>query len=38
LIWLLGIAGGAVGVAAAGYIGTRRVLSVAPLQVLRALG
>jgi putative ABC transport system permease protein len=38
LIWLLGIAGGAAGVAAAGYLGTRRVLSVAPLKVLRALG
>ena len=36
-VWLLGILGGAAGVAAAGYLGTRRVLSVAPLQVLRAL-
>jgi putative ABC transport system permease protein len=37
-VWLLGILGGAAGVAAAGYLGTRRVLSVAPLKVLRALG
>jgi putative ABC transport system permease protein len=38
VVWLLGIVGGAAGVAAAGYLGTRRVLSVAPLKVLRALG
>jgi len=37
-VWLIGIVGGALGVAAAGYLGTRRVLSVAPLKVLRALG
>jgi putative ABC transport system permease protein len=37
-VWLIGIAGGALGVAAAGYLGTRRVLEVAPLKVLRALG
>jgi putative ABC transport system permease protein len=37
-VWLIGIAGGALGVAAAGYLGTRRVLDVAPLTVLRALG
>ncbi|MGH6629149.1 MAG: ABC transporter permease, partial [Burkholderiales bacterium] len=37
-VWLIGIAGGALGVAAAGYLGTRRVLNVAPLKVLRALG
>jgi putative ABC transport system permease protein len=37
-VWLLGIIGGAAGVAAAGYLGTRRVLSVAPLKVLRAIG
>lgn len=37
-IWLIGIAGGALGVAAAGYLGTRRVLDTAPLKVLRALG
>jgi len=34
-VWLIGIAAGALGVAAAGYLGTRRVLEVAPLQVLR---
>ncbi len=37
-VWLIGIAGGALGVAAAGYLGTRQVLNVAPLKVLRALG
>jgi putative ABC transport system permease protein len=37
-IWLIGIAGGAIGVALAGYLGTRRVLDVAPLKVLRAIG
>jgi putative ABC transport system permease protein len=37
-VWLIGIAGGTLGVAAAGYLGTRRVLQVAPLKVLRALG
>jgi hypothetical protein len=37
-VWLIGIAGGALGVTAAGYRGTRRVLEVAPLKVLRALG
>jgi putative ABC transport system permease protein len=37
-VWLVGIAGGALGVAVAGYLGTRRVLEVAPLKVLRALG
>jgi putative ABC transport system permease protein len=37
-VWLIGVGGGALGVAAAGYLGTRRVLSVAPLKVLRALG
>jgi putative ABC transport system permease protein len=36
-VWLIGIVGGALGVAAAGYVGTRRVLSVAPLKVLRQL-
>jgi putative ABC transport system permease protein len=36
-VWLVGIAGGALGVAAAGYIGTRRVLEVPPLTVLRAI-
>jgi putative ABC transport system permease protein len=38
VVWVLGIVGGAAGVAAAGYLGTRRVLSGAPLKVLRALG
>jgi putative ABC transport system permease protein len=37
MVWLVGILGGAGGVALAGYLGTRRVLVVAPLQVLRAL-
>lgn len=37
-VWLIGIVGGALGVAVAGYFGTRRVLSIAPLKVLRALG
>jgi putative ABC transport system permease protein len=37
-VWLIGIAAGALGVAAAGHLGTRRVLEAAPLQVLRALG
>jgi putative ABC transport system permease protein len=36
-VWLIGIAGGAGGVALAGYLGTRRVLVSAPLKVLRAL-
>lgn len=37
-VWLIGIAGGTLGVAAAGYLGTRRVLEVAPLKVLREIG
>jgi len=37
-VWLIGIAAGALGVAAAGHLGTRRVLEAPPLQVLRALG
>jgi putative ABC transport system permease protein len=37
-VWLIGVAGGALGVAVAGYFGTRRVLNVAPLKVLRAIG
>jgi putative ABC transport system permease protein len=36
-MWLIGIAGGTLGVAAAGYLGTRRVLQVAPLKVLRSI-
>ena len=35
-VWLIGVLGGAGGVALAGYIGTRRVLVVAPLKVLRS--
>ena len=34
-VWVIGIVGGAAGVALAGYLGTRRVLSVAPLKILR---
>jgi putative ABC transport system permease protein len=37
-VWLIGVAGGALGVAVAGYFGTRRVLDIAPLKVLRAIG
>ena len=37
MIWLVGIAAGALGVAAAGLLGTRRVLDAAPLRVLRAI-
>jgi putative ABC transport system permease protein len=37
-VWFIGIAGGAAGVALAGYLGTRRLLNVAPLEVLRAIG
>jgi putative ABC transport system permease protein len=37
-VWLIGIAAGALGVAVAGHLGTRRVLEAPPLQVLRALG
>jgi putative ABC transport system permease protein len=37
-VWLIGIAAGALGVAVAGHLGTRRVLDAAPLQVLRTLG
>ena len=37
-VWLIGVLGGAAGVALAGYLGTRRVLVVAPLRVLRSLG
>ncbi|MGE0558616.1 MAG: ABC transporter permease [Burkholderiales bacterium] len=36
-VWGVGIACSIIGVAAAGYLGTRRVLRVAPLRVLRAL-
>lgn len=34
-VWIAGVAGGALAVAAAGYLGTRRVLRVRPLQLLR---
>jgi len=37
-VWLIGVAGSALGVACAGWLGTRRVLAVPPLSVLRALG
>ena len=37
-VWLIGICGGALGVAAAGYLGTRQVLAAPPLTVLRAIG
>jgi putative ABC transport system permease protein len=37
-VWLIGVAGTALGVAVAGWLGTRRVLAVPPLRVLRALG
>jgi putative ABC transport system permease protein len=37
-VWLIGVGCGALGVAAAGYLGTRRVLSVPPLAVLRQGG
>ena len=37
VVWLIGIAGGALGVALAGYLGTRRVLEAPPLQVLREI-
>jgi len=37
-VWLIGVGGGALGVAVAGWLGTRRILAVPPLGVLRALG
>lgn len=37
-VWLIGIGGTALGVAAAGWLATRRLLSVPPLTVLRAIG
>jgi putative ABC transport system permease protein len=36
-VWLFGIAGTAIGVALAGWLGTRRVLAVPPLAVLRGM-
>jgi putative ABC transport system permease protein len=38
VVWLVGVAGSALGVAVAGWLGTRRVLAVPPLSALRALG
>ncbi|MBM3343137.1 MAG: FtsX-like permease family protein [Betaproteobacteria bacterium] len=38
LAWFAGIVFGAVGIAIAGYLGTRRVLATPPLRVLRELG
>jgi putative ABC transport system permease protein len=37
-VWLIGILCGAAGVAAAGYLGTRRMLNIAPLRALRQEG
>jgi putative ABC transport system permease protein len=37
-VWLFGVVGSALGVAVAGWIGTRRVLSAPPLAVLRGAG
>jgi putative ABC transport system permease protein len=37
VVWLIGIAGGTLGVALAGYLGTRRVLDAPPLKVLREI-
>ncbi len=37
-VWVIGIGGGALGVAAAGHFVTRRALEAAPLKVLRAVG
>jgi putative ABC transport system permease protein len=36
-VWLFGVAGGAIGVAAAGWLGTRATLQQPPLAVLRQL-
>ena len=36
-VWLVGVAGTALGVALAGWLGTRRVLTVPPLHVLRSM-
>ncbi|HZN25216.1 MAG TPA: hypothetical protein VFB75_13380, partial [Burkholderiales bacterium] len=35
MIWLAGVLAGTIGITAAGYLGTRAVLNVAPLQALR---
>ena len=37
-VWLIGVAGSTLGIAAAGYLGTRAVLRIAPLRVLQRLG
>ena len=37
-VWLIGILGGSLGIAAAGYLGTRAALEVSPLKVLRRIG
>ncbi|HWI15110.1 MAG TPA: FtsX-like permease family protein, partial [Burkholderiales bacterium] len=37
LVWLAGVAGSAVAISAAGYLGTRRVLRARPAQMLREL-
>jgi len=37
LVWVIGASAGAVGIAAAGYAGTRGVLNVAPLKALREI-
>ncbi|HEX6003496.1 MAG TPA: FtsX-like permease family protein, partial [Burkholderiales bacterium] len=37
-VWVIGILCGAIGIAIAGYLGTRTVLRVAPLRVLQRLG
>ncbi|MDP1718701.1 MAG: hypothetical protein Q8L40_11555, partial [Burkholderiales bacterium] len=37
-VWVAGIVFGAVGVAAAGHLGTRKMLRTAPLQSLRNIG
>lgn len=37
-VWIVGAFGGALGVAAAGYAGARRIAEAAPLKVLRDLG
>jgi ABC-type antimicrobial peptide transport system permease subunit len=36
-VWAVGIACSIVGIAAAGYLGTRQVLRISPLRVLRQL-
>ena len=38
MVWVISVACGAVGIAVAGYLGTRRILNVAPLKALRRIG